>query len=184
MPRAWLALACFLWPVLLAANPIGQRISDGARMQLVSPARYDASYRRIRYPGGDVPPDCGACTDVVIRAFRQAGYDLQRLVHEDAARAPRAYRRIARLDSNIDHRRVPNLAAFFRRHGRSLPLEKDWRPGDVVTWKLPSNLDHTGVLSGRHGPSGNYLVIHNLSMTAEEDVLRAWTVTGHFRYPG
>lgn len=155
----------------------------GAEAQLEHPAIYDATYRRIPYPNGDVPADRGACTDVVIRAYRNAGIDLQKLVHEDAKVHPSAYPRIVRLDSNIDHRRVPNLAVFFRRHGRSLPIDADWQPGDIVTWKLPNNLDHTGVLSNKRGPSGDWLVVHNLSQTAEENVLKAWTITGHYRYP-
>jgi len=109
------------------------RIVEGARRQLIKPARYDASYRRIPYPNGDVPVDSGACTDVVVRTFRHAGYDLQRLVHEDAAKHPSGYPRIDRLDPSIDHRRVPNLRVFLKRHGRSMPLNQDWEPGDIVS---------------------------------------------------
>jgi len=154
-----------------------ERVAAGARAQLASPARYDASYRAVAYPGGDVPLDRGACTDVVVRAYRTAGYDLQELVHRDmkSRRLP--------TDTNIDHRRVRNQAAFFKRHGESLALDADWQPGDVVCWKLDSGLDHTGVVSWKKSPSGRPLVVHNISWTKEEDVLTKWKIVGHYRYP-
>ena len=110
------------------------------------------------------------------------GYDLQRLVHEDARRNRKAYPMIRRLDPNIDHRRVPNLVVFFTRHGLSSG-DAHWRPGDFVRWKLPSGRDHVGILTDRRGPSGDWGVIHNLSRPAEDDCLHAWRVVGHFRYP-
>jgi len=150
------------------------KIVAGAKAQLAKPAQYDASYQRLAYPGGDVPADRGACTDVVIRAYRHAGFDLQKLVHEDAESSPKAYPAIKKLDANIDHRRVPNLVVFFARKGQRLPLDRDWLPGDIVAWKLPSNLDHIGILADLKGHSGDWLVVHNLSETAEEDALHAF----------
>lgn len=153
---------------------------------------YDPGYFDLRYPNGDVPRGRGACTDVVIRALRAAGYDLQRLIHDDMKRDFGAYPHkwgLRRTDKNIDHRRVPNQMTFFRRHGKVLPLMvsartlSSWRPGDVVRWKLDNGLDHTGILSDRRDGAGKPLVIHNLAVCAEEDVLTAWKITGHFRYP-
>lgn len=173
----------FLLFASLAFGGVTDRVINGAKRQLINPARYDASYQRLAYPGGDVAPDRGACTDVIVRAYRAVGVDLQKLVHEDAAAAPASYPRIQKLDKNIDHRRVPNLRVFFRRHGRSLPIDKDWRAGDIVTWKLPGGLDHIGVLTDHRGGSGNLMVIHNMNVCCEEDVLTAFTITGHYRYP-
>src|SRR5258707_10461689 len=119
--------------------------------------RYDSSYVRIPYPGGDVPAGTGVCTDEVIRAYRAVGIDLQKEVHEDMANHLSAYPRKwnrscgganSATDSNIDHRRVPNLMVFFSRHGRELPLSadaKDYRPGDLVTWNLGGGITHIGI---------------------------------------
>jgi uncharacterized protein YijF (DUF1287 family) len=146
----------------------------------------------MHYPGGDVARDHGVCTDVVIRSFRAAGYDLQKLIHEDMKSHFSAYPRnwgLTRPDTNIDHRRVPNQMVFFRRFGKTLPLgttgapAATWQPGDVIYWKLNSGLDHCGVVSDTRNKAGLPLVIHNLGRTAEEDVLTAWKITGHFRYP-
>jgi uncharacterized protein YijF (DUF1287 family) len=170
-----------------------QKVVARARQEVERGVTYDAGYRNLSYPNGDVPSNKGACTDVVIRAFRAAGYDLQRLIHEDMRRSFSAYPPLyglRRPDQSIDHRRVPNQVTFFRRHGKALPLSttgdgaKSWQPGDIVYWKLDSGLDHCGIVSDRRGPSGLPLVIHNLSVAAEEDCLTAWRITGHFRYPG
>jgi uncharacterized protein YijF (DUF1287 family) len=151
---------------------------------------YDPSYRSLRYPGGDVPLETGVCADVVIRAFRKAGIDLQVLVHEDMKRAFASYPRnwgLTRPDPNIDHRRVPNLAAFFKRSGKSLPATRhgpDYQPGDVVTWRLPSGVPHVGIVSNRRVPgTDRYLVVHNIGYGAQlEDVLFAFEVTGRYRW--
>ena len=160
-----------------------------ARTQVGITLRYDSSYARLSYPNGDVPLDRGVCSDVVIRAYRQAGVDLQVLVHEDMLRAWHAYPRIwrqPRTDTNIDHRRVPNLAAFFTRHGQVLPPARDlasFHPGDIVTWQLPSGVPHIGIVSDRRSASGTPLVIHNIGAgAAEEDALFAFKLTGHYRY--
>jgi uncharacterized protein YijF (DUF1287 family) len=153
---------------------------------------YDAAYQTLAYPGGDVKPDRGACTDVVIRALRGAGYDLQQLIHDDMARNfslyPARYG-LAAPDPNIDHRRAPNHIAFLRRHGRELPTAvtgaaaKTWQPGDLVYCKLLSGSGHCGVCSNVRDDRGLPLVIHNCGRTAQEDVLPIWQITGHFRYP-
>jgi uncharacterized protein YijF (DUF1287 family) len=166
---------------LWLAHGTAERIAAGARAQLSPPAVYDASYQRMSFPNGDVAWGRGACSDVVVRAFRCAGYDLQRLVHED-----RKARGLP-TDTNIDHRRVRNHAEFFRTHGRVLTNSTDdslaWKPGDVVYWKLDNGLDHTGVVTWRMGRSGLPMVVHNISQTKEEDVLAKWRIVGHYRYP-
>jgi hypothetical protein len=190
-PRTAAALFLVLAGPLAAQEPgsVAARVLEAAERQVGVTVVYDGSYRRLAYPGGDVPPERGVCTDVLVRAFRGAGIDLQRLVHEDMSRAFAAYPRawgLSRPDRNIDHRRVPNLATFFARHGERIPPSRgaaDYRPGEIVTWRLPSGLPHVGLVSGRVA-SGRPLVIHNVGAgTVFEDVLFAWPVTGRFRYP-
>lgn len=160
----------------------------GSLKQLESPALYDASYAAIKYPNGDVPPERGACADVVVRALRYSGVDLQRLIHEDAK--THTYHRIQRLDSNIDHRRVLNQEVFFERHGKILTSKVDpstldeWKPGDIVSWRLPNNATHIGIVSDLKRSDGVPLVIHNISVVREEDALTRWPIHSHFRYPG
>ena len=151
---------------------------------------YDGSYHRLSYPGGDVPDSIGVCSDVVIRAYRALGIDLQERVHEDMRRAFSSYPRIwglSRPDPNIDHRRVPNLEVFFTRHGESLPVTNDpadYRPGDLVTWRLPGNLPHVGiVVDSRSGDGVRPLIAHNIGRGPQlEDSIFEYPVTGHYRY--
>lgn len=185
---AVLALTAVLAPALPAgADPA--RLVAAARAQVGVTVRYDPAYVRLSFPGGDLPPDRGVCTDVVVRAYRALGVDLQVLVHRDMRAAWEAYPRTWGLkgpDPNIDHRRVPNLATFLRRQGAALPVTGsagDYRPGDLVTWRLLSGVPHIGLVSDRRGPSGRPLVLHNIGMGAkEEDILFANAVTGHFRW--
>ena len=166
-------------------------IIEAARAQVGVTVTYDGSYRKLAYPGGDVSVERGVCTDVLIRAYRKAGMDLQVLVHEDMGRAFDAYPHLwglQRPDSNIDHRRVQNLKVFFSRHGKSLPVSAsaaDYSPGDIVVWRLPSGLPHIGLVSSWQVPgTGRPLVIHNIGQgTQEEDILFAYVITGHYRYP-
>ena len=163
---------------------------EGAMRQVGVTRYYDPAYRQLAYPGGDVPMDRGVCSDVIIRSFRHAGLDLQKLVHEDIRRNFAAYPQKWGLhtpDSNIDHRRVPNLAAFFHRSGRSLPVTDrgaDYLPGDVVAWQLAYGVPHVGIVSDRRAPAGDrYLVVHNVGAGARlEDALFAYQITGHFRW--
>lgn len=151
---------------------------------------YDSSYQRIAYPMGDVPAKTGVCTDVVIRAYRAVGIDLQKRVHEDMVRHfglypnPRKWR-LTHTDTNIDHRRVPNLATFFKRHGTVLKVTHDagdYTPGDIVVWSLGAQ-SHIGVVTDRRAPSGRLLVMHNIGYgQVMEDVLFAYQIIGHFRY--
>ena len=150
---------------------------------------YDPSYFSIAYPNGDVPSNKGVCTDVIIRAYRKVGRDLQQEVHEDMkanfAQYPKNWG-LRKTDTNIDHRRVPNLAAFFKRSKAALPVTgrpEDYRAGDLVTWMLPGQLPHIGIVSTR-AAHGRPLVIHNIGAgTREEDALFAYRLTGHYRYP-
>src|SRR5262245_14230538 len=165
-----------------------RRIIESAHEQVGVTLYYDPSYSVIRFPGGDVPMVRGVCTDVIIRAYRGAGIDLQLLVNEDMRKAFSAYPRnwgLSRPDPNIDHRRVPNLAVFFTRHGQVLPISteaKAYKPGDIVTWRLPNGLAHIGLVTDR-STDGRQLIVHNIGAGAKvEDVLFAFTITGHYRY--
>jgi len=151
---------------------------------------YDGSYRKIAYPGGDVPDTIGVCTDVVIRSYRALGIDLQKEVHEDMSGHFSKYPAkwgLTRPDTSIDHRRVPNLEVFFERKGHSLPVTEnpaDYRPGDLVTWMLAPGLPHIGIVTDRHAPSsGRPLILHNIGRGPKmEDVLFSFPIRGHYRY--
>jgi len=163
---------------------------ENARWQSTKTLTYDPGYTRIPYPGGDVPIERGVCSDVIIRAFRGAGVDLQVLVHQDMAKSFSAYPHIwglARPDTNIDHRRVPNLMKFFQRMGKSLPVTlvaSDYLPGDVVAWRLPGGLLHVGIVMTELARDNKTpLVAHNIGQGAKiEDVLFRFEILGHYRY--
>lgn len=175
-------------------------LADAFQAALVSAAlertrhsvRYDGSYHSIAYPGGDVPSDIGVCTDVVIRSYRALNLDLQQLVHEDISKHFSEYPSariwgLTRPDPNIDHRRVPNLQTFFTRHGTELPVTQntaDYQAGDLVTWMLPGNLPHIGIVTDRVDQnSGVPLVVHNIGTgPVVEDMLFHYQITGHYRY--
>jgi len=166
------------------------KIVEGAKRQAREGASYTVGYFQLSYPGGDLPRSQGVCTDVVIRSLRSAGYDLQKLIHEDMSKRFKTYpKREKKPDPNIDHRRCPNQAWFFKTYGRSLTLAasartaKEWKPGDIVYWKLDNGLDHTGVLSDKLNAAGLPYVVHNLGTCMEEDVLTSWKIVGHYRYP-
>src|SRR5512140_175777 len=156
MPR--LLLVC-----LLSLSAVAQTVSGDFARRLVAAAddrpnhvvRYDPGYVKMAYPNGDVPAETGVCSDEIIRIYRAVGIDLQKEVHEDMVANRSAYPfRLkwmqVRLDTNIDHRRVPNLMAFFSRRGQSLATTSkpvDYAPGDIVTWILPSGRDHIGMVT-------------------------------------
>ncbi len=154
--------------------------------------RYDGSYFSIAYPNGDVPANVGVCTDVIIRSYRKLGVDLQVLVHEDMVKNFRLYpsKRLWGLkstDRNIDHRRVPNLQVFFSRHGKVLPVTdqvQDYAPGDIVTWMLPGNLPHIGIVTDKTSRgTGNPFIVHNIGAGPKlEDMIFSYKITGHYRY--
>jgi uncharacterized protein YijF (DUF1287 family) len=186
---ALLALLLLAGPTARAQGAAG--LVRAARAQVGVTVVYDSAYTRIPYPNGDVPAERGVCADVVVRAFRRQGLDLQQLVHEDMARHFAAYPRawgLRRPDPNIDHRRVLNLETYLRRRGfavRGSFAATDFRAGDVVSWRLPGNLPHIGIVSDRTAAdgSGRPLVIHNVGRGArEEDALFAWPQAGHYRW--
>jgi uncharacterized protein len=184
-------LLLFLVLASASAESFHTRLILAAKEQTLKPVTYDGSYVRIAYPNGDVPADRGVCTDVLIRAYRRVGIDLQSEVHEDMKAAFDAYPRrwgLSRPDSNIDHRRVPNLQVFFRRKGIAFAVSEksdDYRPGDIVTWMLPGNLPHIGLVTDERSPDGSRpLIVHNIGRgPGTEDMLFDYVITGHYRYP-
>jgi uncharacterized protein YijF (DUF1287 family) len=181
-----------VWSARATQRPksaVASLIVDGARTQIGSV--YDCHYVQIAYPGGDVPSDRGACSDVVVRALRNAGIDLQQLIHEDMLRDFNAYPHLNSLtqpDANIDHRRALIQMRFFERHGKTLPMEvspqtiAEWQPGDFVYWQILGNYQHAGVLSDRINANSLPLVIHNGSVCIEQNCLTRWKIIGHFRF--
>ncbi len=182
--------------ITLAASPFARantfaiKLVEAAREQTQQRVTYDGAYRRIGYPMGDVPANVGVCTDVLIRAYRRFGIDLQVLVHEDMAKHFQRYPRhwgMKGPDRNIDHRRVPNLQVFFTRFGSALPVSDQaqaYTAGELVTWRLPGNLPHIGIVSDRVVPgTSRPKLIHNIGAgPVEDDILFAYPITGHYRY--
>lgn len=172
------------------APPQLKQMLAGAMAQPGVTTSYDPAYVSLAYPGGDVPENTGVCSDVVVRAFRKAGIDLQKEIHEDMTAARSDYPTkwgAINPDSNIDHRRVLNLMAYFRRHGKSLLISynaDDYQPGDVVAWDLTSGIDHIGIVTNMMSASeDHYLIVHNIGAgTRVEDVLFEWTIKGHYRF--
>jgi uncharacterized protein YijF (DUF1287 family) len=173
-----------VWPLHATESLVA-----AARQQVGVTLTYDPAYVTLAYPGGDVPPERGVCTDVVIRALRVSrGLDLQKALHEDMKANFSAYPKnwgLSRPDKNIDHRRVPNLQTYFKRHAKSLPVTQkaaDYLPGDLVTSMLPGNLPHIMIVSDKLASDGTPLVIHNIGRGAqEEDCLFRYPLTGHYR---
>ena len=164
-------------------------IVKAAREQIEVTLRYVPDYVSLDYPGGDVPKETGVCTDVVVRALRKTGADLQKLVHEDMRAHFSSYPTIwglRRTDRSIDHRRVPNLETYLSRKGKSLPVSdkaSEYQPGDLVTCTVAGRLPHIMVVSDKKSSSGVPFVIHNIgSGTKEENRLFDFPITGHFRF--
>jgi|GEM_PF-7125748 len=172
--------ASFFFLASFSVAEMATRTVAHAREQTTWNTVYDPTYVKLKFPGGDISKDRGVCTDVIVRSLRHAGYDLQELIYLDKARSPASYPHRNR-DANIDHRRVPNQAVFFRRWGMALKLGSAWKPGDIVYWKLDNGRDHVGILTDRRGSSGNWMVVHNIAGTAEEDCLTQWKIVGHWR---
>lgn len=172
-------------------SPEIRKILTSANKQIATTMGYTQKYYSISYPNGDVPKETGACTDVVIRSFRAVGVGLQKEVHEDMrenfAKYPQKWG-LSSTDTNIDHRRVPNLQTYFTRQGKSLPITingENFKPGDVVSWDLNGKgMTHIGVVSNTWNEKDKrYLIIHNIGGGAKlEDRLFDWEITGHYRY--
>lgn len=172
-------------------SPAIRKVLESANKQTKTTTEYTQKYYTIAYPNGDVPSETGACTDVVIRSFRNAGIDLQKEVHEDMAANFSVYPKkwgLKKPDTNIDHRRVPNLQTYFERKGKSIEISEngeDYKPGDVVSWDLNGKgMTHIGVVSNIwNEKEKRYLIIHNIGGgTNLEDRLFDWDITGHYRY--
>lgn len=168
-----------------------KKLLESADDQLKTTKNYDPSYVVISYPMGDVPAETGVCSDVIIRAFRNAGVDLQKEIHEDMTANFSAYPQkwgLKSPDSNIDHRRVPNLQAFFTRRGKSLPITQnaaDYKPGDVVAYDLDGKgMTHVAIVSNLWNDSTKrFSLIHNIGDgVIAEDKIFDWKIIGHYRY--
>jgi uncharacterized protein len=175
---------------ILSAQDFYQKLSDAAITLTLQHVTYDGSYFRIDYPNGDVPADKGVCTDVIIRAYRKLGIDLQKEVHEDMKQNFSKYPPkwgLKKTDTNIDHRRVPNLMTFFSRHGTSLTRSQDatkYQPGDIVTWDIGGGTTHIGIVVNRRSEDAQrYMIVHNIGGGQNlDDCLFKFTITGHYRY--
>ena len=162
-----------------------QRIVLDARQQIGQTLYYDPAYTTLKYPMGDVPMIKGVCTDVIIRALRLQGVDLQKLIHEDMKKNFAVYPKkwgLKSTDRNIDHRRVPNIMTYFQRQGYEIK-DKNYKAGDIVTWDLGKGLVHIGIISNQKSlVNSTPLVIHNIgSGTQENNILFDYKITGHYR---
>ena len=195
----WRAASIAFTATLAGAQPVDhqeflKRLVAAAIERTQHTVRYVPAYVKIAYPGGDVPADTGVCSDEVIRSYRALNIDLQKEVHEDMAahfsKYPHPVKWMAlRTDTNIDHRRVPNLMTFFARNGETLAMTRrteDYSSGDLVTWDLGGNVPHIGIVVDQKSVlSGRYMLVHNIGQGPKmEDVLFNWKITGHYRYYG
>lgn len=178
--------------VIILNKSFYSKLSD-AVISIIDPAIiYDPKYYSIKYPNGDIPKNKGVCTDVVIRAYRKLGIDLQKEVHEDMKSNFSKYPNLkkwgmTKTDSNIDHRRVPNLEVFFERKGTKLAVSKnasDYKTGEIVTWMINDKLPHIGLITNRKSRDGKRnLIVHNVGNgQVLEDCLFSYTIVGHFKY--
>ena len=166
------------------------QLADSAFTLTKQRVRYDPSYFRIDYPNGDVPSNKGVCTDVIIRAYRKLGIDLQKEVHEDLKANFDKYPKIWKLsapDKNIDHRRVPNLMKFFSRHGTIMKISQDsndYQPGDIVCWDLGGGVTHIGIVARiKSEDKKRNKIIHNIGAgQVLEDCLFNYKIIGHYSY--
>ncbi|MFI1770933.1 DUF1287 domain-containing protein [Thalassobellus citreus] len=191
MKKLFFILFIFCFSFIEAQNIIEQlTLSDAALELTKQKVTYDPSYFSIEYPNGDVPSNKGVCTDVVIRAYRKLGVDLQKEVHEDMKAHFNLYPKIWGLkttDKNIDHRRVPNLMTYFKRQGAEKLISKnpnDYKPGDVVCWNLGGAITHIGIVVNKKSNEGKrYLIVHNIgSGQVLEDCLFSFKIIGHYRF--
>ncbi len=168
----------------------GIKVATAAEELTKDKVIYNGRYFKIPYPNGDVPKSYGVCTDVVIRAYRKLGIDLQKEVHEDMQTHFSNYPKnwgLKKTDTNIDHRRVPNLRTFFSRKGKSIAITQnavDYLPGDIVSWQLDNGLTHIGIVSKtKSKDKKRYLIVHNIGAgQVFEDCLFSFKITGHYRY--
>ncbi|MDR1729207.1 MAG: DUF1287 domain-containing protein [Prevotellaceae bacterium] len=186
-----LILLLFSVHILFGQNDFYGKLSDAAIGLTGQQVTYDPSYFKITYPNGDIPAGKGVCTDVVIRAYRKLGVDLQKEVHEDMKANFDKYPKnwgLSKPDKNIDHRRVPNLMVFFKRHGTVKPISADagdYLPGDIVCWDLGGGITHTGIVVNKKSNDGaRYLIVHNIGagQVMEDCLFNYYKIIGHYRY--
>jgi len=174
------------------AQTFEQQIADAA-ISIIDPSiDYDPAYFSIKYPNGDIPKNKGVCTDVIIRSYRKLGIDLQKEVHEDMLANFSQYPNLkkwgmTKTDTNIDHRRVPNLEVFFERKGTKLTVTqnaKDYKTGEMVTWMINDKLPHIGIVTSKKSKDGQRnLIVHNVGGgQVLEDCLFEYKIVGHYRY--
>lgn len=188
--KYFISLTCFLLITTVLEKSFPEKLSDAAITLTKDKVIYDPSYFSISYPNGDVPKGKGVCTDVVIRAYRKLGIDLQKEVHEDMKKNFSKYPQkwgLKKTDPNIDHRRVPNLQVFFTRFGKSLEVTdkaSDYKTGDLVTWMINDKMPHIGIVTSRKTADGKRnLIVHNVGAgQVLEDCLFKYTITGHYQF--
>jgi len=175
-----------------AAKNFAEKLSNAA-ISIIDPSiDYDPAYFSIEYPNGDVPKNKGVCTDVIIRSYRKLGIDLQKEVHEDMIENFSKYPNLekwgmTKTDTNIDHRRVPNLEIFFERNGQKLSITqdpKDYKTGEIVTWLINNKLPHIGIVTSKKSSDGKRnLIVHNVGNgQVLQDCLFEYKIVGHYRY--
>ena len=177
-------------PLWISAQDFFQQLSACAEDIIDKNIVYDPTYFTINYPNGDIPENKGVCTDVVIRSYRKMGIDLQKEVHDDMKNNFSLYPKnwgLHKPDTNIDHRRVPNLMTYFKRHNAELPITtngKDYLPGDIVCWSLGGGLTHIGIVIDQMSHDRQrHLIVHNIGNgQIAEDILFAYTIIGHYRF--
>jgi len=182
-------LSCIGLPVF-AQDSFYSNLADSVLTLTQDKVTYDPSYYSIPYPNGDVPADKGVCTDLIIRAYRKMGIDLQKKVHEDMKANFDLYPKIWGLnapDKNIDHRRVPNLMKFFERYGEVLEISNEpdsYHPGEIVCWNLGGGITHIGIVSKLRSSDGNrYKIVHNIGAgQVVDDILFDFKIIGHYKY--
>ncbi len=185
-----LLIGSVLWLHIAAQTPLATKLSVAAIALTTEPVSYDPAYFTISYPNGDVPAGKGVCTDVVIRAYRKLGIDLQQQVHEDISHHFKSYPQmwgLAKPDKNIDHRRVPNLMHFFKTHGKVKPNTlnpADYQPGDIVCWNLGGAVTHIGIVVNQKSADGKRnLIAHNIGAgQVLADCLFSYKIIGHYVY--
>lgn len=166
-----------------------EKLSNAAISIIDENVVYTPDYVSLKYPNGDVPAKTGVCSDVVIRAYRKLGIDLQKEVHEDMkanfSKYPTKWG-LKKTDTNIDHRRVPNLEVFFERKGKKLEVSNnpnDYKTGEIVTWMINGKLPHIGIVTHKKSIDGNPIIVHNVGGgQVAEDCLFSWEIVGHFKY--
>lgn len=189
--RLSLAILSFIaFGILNAQTDFQLSLATAAEHLTADDVVYNGAYFSMDYPMGDVPAQYGVCTDVVIRAYRKVGIDLQERIHEDMKAHFSSYPQLWGLkntDTNIDHRRVPNIRRFMERQSADLTVTQtasNYQPGDIVSWVLPNNLTHIGLVSKTKTTDGKrYLMVHNIGAgQVLEDCLFDFKITGHYRY--